>query len=330
MNKTDDTTQRRLPAEWERQQLILMAMPHDGTDWSDMLPEVQECYRNIIAGITGGGERVLLVSPVECGIDDKSVTEVKVETDDTWTRDYGPIRVVDGGYSRLLDFTFNAWGMKFAACHDNMVNRRLADAGALPYPLESALDVVLEGGSIESDGRGTLMTTSRCLLSPNRNDTLKREEIEQVLKSRLGVKQVLWLDYGDIAGDDTDGHIDTLARFAPGGIILYSPSTSQHETMQMLAQLRTFTDTEGVPYRLIALPEAPHLHDDDGHLMPATYANFLVTNNRVLVPAYGNEPTDRTALSTIQACFADREVIGIDCRALIKQHGSLHCATMNI
>ena len=306
-----------------------MAWPHQDTDWRDMLDDVRQCYREIIKAITDGGDNVLLVSrePVEAG--SPRIKIAIIPTNDTWTRDYGPIRVETDGTIRLLNFTFNAWGMKFAANYDNQVTGRLDAMGLLPHPVENRLDLVLEGGSIESDGHGTLMTTSRCLLSPNRNDALSAREIEDQLKQRLGVRRVLWLHHGSIAGDDTDGHIDTLARFAPGNVIVYSPCSTEAETSLMEAELRTFTTAEGSPYRLVRLPQPPLVLDDDGQPMPATYANFLCTNTRVLVPTYGAD-TDRTAIATIASCFPQHEAIGINCVALIKQHGSLHCATMNI
>ena len=331
IKRTDE--KRSFPAEWAPQWGVLMTWPHADSDWAPTLPAVKRCYRHIIDTITAGGERVLLIVPPH-GNDDyptgNLITTAAVTTNDTWTRDYGPISIIANREPWLLDFTFNAWGMKFAANHDNLVSAELAKRSLLPHPLQSARDIVLEGGSIESDGHYTVMTTSRCLLSSNRNDTLSLHDIEQMLRERLGARQVLWLDHGAIDGDDTDSHIDTLARFAPADTILYSPGSSPEETALMRQQLATFRNIDGKPYRLIELPLPDKLFDDEGSPMPATYANFLVANTRVLVPTYGQPTNDSRALRLIADAFPGRETIGIDCRPLIVQHGSLHCATMQI
>ncbi len=322
-----------MPAEWAPQWGVLMTWPHADSDWASTLPDVKNCYREIIESITESGERVLLIVPEHGEADfpvGDLITTVALPTNDTWTRDYGPISILIDNNPQLIDFTFNAWGMKFAANMDNLVSSELAERNILPHPLLNARDLVLEGGSIESDGQGTIMTTSRCLLSPNRNATLDRNGLETQLKDRLGARQVLWLDAGDIAGDDTDGHIDTLARFAPDGQILYSPCSFPCQTDLMEKQLQSFRDVNGKPYRLTRLPLPDRLADDEGLPMPATYANFLVTNSRVLVPTYGQSVSDRQALEIIGAAFHGRQTIGIDCRPLIVQHGSLHCATMQI
>ena len=224
--------------------------------------------------------------------------------------------------------------MKFAADCDNLVTSRLNERGVFNMPLLNYRDIVLEGGSIEADGHGTVMTTTCCLTAPNRNDAISREEMEQVLLERLGCVKMLWLDHGSLAGDDTDGHIDTLARFAPGGIILYTgcddPEDEHFEPMrQMEEQLKAFTDADGNHYHLIKLPLPDACYDEISRL-PATYANFLVTNHQVLVPIYGQPEKDLQACQLIGDAFPGRKVTGIDCQALICQHGSLHCATMQL
>lgn len=318
---------RFMPAEWHQQDGILIAWPHLGTDWADMIDEVTGCYIGLARAIARH-ERLLIVAPdpeeVRSALGEDccdNITFYALPTNDTWTRDYGPITVIDDGQPVLLDFTFNAWGMKFAADCDNMVTRRMGQAGAFKAVVDSHLDMVLEGGSIESDGRGTIMTTRQCLLSSNRNDAWSENRIAQELCDRLGAAQVLWLDHEPLAGDDTDAHIDTMARFAPGNVVLVVDEA-------LSRQVARFTDASGVPYRPVVMPAPPLIDDELGMPLPATYLNFLITNRQVLVPTYGCETTDRQAIQMLADYFPGREVHGIDCRALIKQHGSLHCATM--
>ena len=333
-------TNIRFRAEWEPQSAILVAWPHAGTDWAMMLDRVQHCYRELAHAITRD-EHLVVVTPEPetvrtelAHLDANHISIYQVPTNDTWTRDYGPLAVDVNGQPRLLDFTFNAWGMKFAADRDNLVSERLQQLAALPCRLDNHRDMVLEGGSIETDGRGTIMTTAACLLSPNRNAHLSRGEIEQELKRRLGVTKVLWLDHGYVPGDDTDCHIDTLARLAPANTIVHitamPDSEGYSETQQMIKQLQLMTSADGIPYNLVALPPVAPIMDTDGHRLPATYANYLVTNHRVLVPTYGQPDNDRRAIETISRVYRGRKVMGIDCRPLIEQHGSLHCATMQL
>lgn len=334
----------RLPAEWEPQDAVMIAWPHDLTDWNYMLDEVTECYRQLVAALADKLD-VVIVGP---GVDKLAGTPVlpesprhriilrNVPTNDTWARDFGPITVEFEGDPLPLDFTFNGWGLKFAADKDNLVTSRLDAGGLFARSPENCRGFVLEGGSIESDGCGTLLTTSECLLSPNRNPQLTKSDIEAYLCSTLGAKRVLWLDHGYLAGDDTDSHVDTLARFAPDSTIIYvaPPEDSSDEHFEALSrmqeQIRSLRTPDGSPYNLIALPMADAVFDKDGNRLPATYANFLATNGAVLVPSYGSPRKDRLAADMIRIAFPDREIIQVDCRALIRQHGSLHCATMQL
>ncbi|MDR1610043.1 MAG: agmatine deiminase family protein, partial [Candidatus Symbiothrix sp.] len=198
---------------------------------------------------------------------------------------------------------------------------------------QDMLHVVLEGGSIESDGEGTLLTTSRCLLSKNRNEYKSKEEIAGYFQMIFGLKRILWLNKGYLAGDDTDSHIDTLARFCDSQTIAYVQCTDESdehfkELSQMERELQKFKTPDGKPYRLIPLPMAEPVYEDDERL-PATYANFLIINGAVLMPGY-NSPLDEIARLQLQQAFPDREIISIDCLPLIKQHGSLHCVTMQL
>ena len=252
----------------------------------------------------------------------------EVITNDTWARDHGGITVFEDGRPVVCDFTFNGWGMKFAANFDNQITAQLFAQGVFEgYSYKNCLKFVLEGGSIESDGKGTLLTTAECLLSDNRNN-LSREEVEIRLKQYFGVDQVLWLNHGYLAGDDTDSHVDTLARLCPNDVITYvqcDDEADEHydELKKMKKELVDFRTLDGKPFHLIPLPMADAVFVD-GERLPATYANFLIMNKAVLVPVY-DSPKDNMALQQLQKAFPDREVIGIDCNALIKQHGSLHC-----
>jgi agmatine/peptidylarginine deiminase len=214
-----------------------------------------------------------------------------VPSDDVWARDHGPITVAREGRPVHLDFGFNGWGNKFESRRDDALTRELAKLGAWSAPVETQ-DFVLEGGAIEVDGRGTLLTTERCLLAPTRNPHLDKAGIEAFLKPRLGVNRVLWLTHGDLLGDDTDGHIDTVARFCDAHTIAYQACDDRadahyEDLAAMAAELRAFRDADGKPYRLVGLPLPAAMHDEDGQRLPAGYANFLIVNGAVLVPVYG-------------------------------------------
>lgn len=332
-------TQPLLPAEWAPQSGVQLTWPHAGTDWAYMLDEVQACFLRIAREIAAR-QRLLIVTPDPDDVKRQMAGTVRMDnvrlvqcpTNDTWARDHGAITLLCDGQPRLLDFKFNGWGLKFAADKDNLITRRLVEAGALHGAYENRLGFVLEGGSIESDGCGTLLTTSECLLSPNRNGQMTQAEIDAYLRRTFGVRQVLWLDYGYLAGDDTDSHIDTLARLCPQDTIAYvkctDPQDEHYEALgRMEAQLRTFRTPGGMPYRLLPLPMADAVVED-GERLPATYANFLVLNTAVLYPTYDQPDNDRRAAGVLAQAFPGREVVGLDCRALIRQHGSLHCVTM--
>ena len=335
---------RCFAAEWDQQDGILISWPNMGTDWARMIDEVTACYVEITRAILNDeDERVIIVAndPEEVrsalgpNTDWKRIIIAEMPINDTWVRDYGPITVWKDGHWTLADFTFNAWGMKFAADCDNQVTSQINNLGLFKMPLLNYRDMVLEGGSIETDGNGTVMTTTCCLTAPNRNDTLSREQLESALLERLGCLKMLWLDHGSLVGDDTDGHIDTLARFAPGGTILYTGCDNPEDEhfqplMKMEEQLKQFTDADGNHYHLIKLPLPGPIYEHEFFRLPATYANFLVTNHQVLVPVYGQPEKDILACQLIGEAFPGRMVVGIDCRPLIQEHGSLHCATMQL
>ena len=319
----------RLPAEWEPQEGVQLTWPHARTDWAPMLDEITAVYHQMTREIAER-ERLMVVAPEDAAYD---MLRIVCDTNDTWARDHGFISLVDDqGHRRLLDYCFNGWGEKFPAVLDNAINRRLYDLGEITGEYVDCLDFVLEGGSIESDGKGTVFTTSSCLLAPHRNQPLTKAQIEERLKHDLCAERILWIDYGHLTGDDTDGHIDTLVRICPDDTILYvgcdDPEDEQYEDLRrMEAQLTTFRTLDGRPYRLKKLPLPRPIYEDDDRL-PATYANFLVINGAVLCPTYGQSDLDDEALCTIGEAFPGRDIIGIDCRPIIRQHGSLHCCTM--
>jgi agmatine deiminase len=332
----------RFPAEWEVQDGVLLAWPHEGTDWAYMLDDVRPVFAEIIRQIIRF-ERVVLASPAaasaidylgSAGIDLERVVVCEIPTNDTWARDFGPITVIFNDQPVLLDFGFNGWGLKFAANHDNLISKRLKELGALAPNLKT-VGLILEGGSIESDGLGTILTTAECLLSPNRNPQLDKNEVELALASLLGAVRVLWLNHGFLAGDDTDSHIDTLARICPDNTIVYTACDDQrdehHQALKLMeGELLAFRAPDGSPYRLLPLPWPKARFDEQAHRLPATYANFLVINAAVLVPTYRDEKKDLLAMERIGQAFPGREIIGIDCLPLLEQHGSLHCVTMQL
>lgn len=309
MNKQN----RRMPAEWEPQSMVQLTWPHKDTDWAPILPEITDVYDNLAREIRKR-EQLLIVDDIP--------------HNDTWARDHGFITVEENGKKILLDFCFNGWGEKFPANLDNAINRHLYEQGLISGTYENHLDFVLEGGSIESDGKGTIFTTSCCLMAPHRNQPLTQLEIEKLLMQYLGAERVVWINHGSLIGDDTDGHIDTLVRICPNDTLLYIGDDEDHpDLVSMEDELKTFRTLDGHPYRLLRLPLPRPIYDDVDRL-PATYANYLVVNGAVLVPTYNQPDLDQEAMNIIQQAFPDREIIGIDCRAVIKQHGSLHCCTM--
>ena len=321
----------RLPAEWEPQWGVQLTWPHAQTDWAPMLSEITATYEEMAREIAKR-EHLLIVAPKEA----QSIIHYPlsiIHSNDTWARDHGFITLVDDeGHARLLDFCFNGWGEKFPADLDNALNRKLYDNGKVEGEYVDCLDFVLEGGSIESDGKGTVFTTTGCLLAPHRNQPMTKEEIEARLKHDLCAQRILWIDHGNLTGDDTDGHIDTLVRICPNDTLLYmgcdDPNDEQYEELRLMEeQLKTFHTIDGQPYRLMKLPMPRPIYDE-GDRLPATYANFLIVNGAVLCPTYAQSDLDAEALKVIGEAFPDREIVGIDCRSIIKQHGSLHCCTM--
>ena len=332
----------RFPAEWEEQDGVLLAWPHAASDWAPLLAAVEPVFVRLAVEISRR-EQVLIVAPqpdsvraalAGAGVDPGRLRLVELSTNDTWSRDFGPLTVFENRRPVLLDFGFNGWGLKFACDQDNQVTRRLAGLGVFEGAQLRICGLVFEGGSIESDGQGTLLTTAECLLGPNRNPHLDRQGIERSLLQLLGAERVLWLEHGYLAGDDTDAHVDTLARLCPADTIVYvacdDPADEHFPELQKMAEeLRAFRTRSGRSFRLLPLPWPRAKFDEAGERLPATYANYLVINGAVLVPTY-NDPADAKALDVIGAAYPGREIVGIDCSPLILQHGSLHCVTMQL
>lgn len=327
------------PPEWYPQSAVQLTWPHADTDWAPILDEVIPCFVSIAREVVKR-ELLLIVCADETEVrsqlgevDYSRILFREMETNDTWARDHGGISVFDDGTPAVYDFAFNGWGMKYAANYDNLITRKLFLMNTfaeeiLPVNMQP---LVMEGGSLETDGKGTLLTTTECLGSVNRNEYLVQEQLEYHLKEIFGLKRILWLNSGYLAGDDTDSHIDTLARFCSEDTIAYVQcvdTEDEHydELKLMEEELQSFTQEDGTPYRLLPLPMADKV-EWEGERLPATYANFLIINRAILLPFY-DSPKDQVAKEVLQEAFPDREIVGINCLPLIKQHGSLHCVTM--
>ena len=332
---------RRLPAEWEPQQAVLLTWPRADGDFARWFGAVETCFIDIASAAarfqpvwisTAGDPEALRRRLLERGIDAARLRVLQQPSDDVWVRDHGPITVLDDEQAVHVDFRFNGWGGKFAAERDDALSAGLHARGLLPGALE-AVDYVLEGGAIDVDGRGSLLTTEHCVLSDTRNGGT-RADFEALVADRLGIARVLWLTRGGLAGDDTDGHVDTLARFCDAHTIVYqgcdNPDDEHHgELAAMRSELEALRRADGRPSVLHALPLPAAIRDEAGQRLPASYANFLIINGAVLAPTY-RDPADAEALAVLGRCFPDREVVGVDCVPLIHQYGSLHCVTMQV
>ena len=342
---TSPPCRRYLPPEWAPQSGVMLTWPHVHGDWAARLATVEPVFVAIAREVSRR-ERVLISGHddnhrdhikrllITAGVDVSNVILRTVSSNDTWARDHGPITVLCRDEPTLLDFNFNGWGGKYPHDLDNTVTRRLYQSGAFGTTPLQIIDWVLEGGSIEVDGAGTLLTTTRCLLAPTRNPEFTRERLEKSLMESLGLNRILWLKHGYLAGDDTDSHIDTLARFCDARTIAYvacdDPDDEHYaELTAMERELKQFHAADGSLYRLVALPWPRAKYNEDGDRLPATYANFLIINDTVLVPTY-DDPADSTALERLAKCFPEREIVAIDCLPLIYQYGSLHCVTMQL
>ncbi len=327
------TTTKHLPAEFEPQSFIQLIFPHAKSDWLEYLEEASQTFVAIATNIAKFETCLVIcdnISRVESYFTNtNNIFFVQGDSNDTWARDCSGITVLQNNEPTVIDFTFTGWGNKFEATLDNALTSKIAQHYDADYKKQR---FILEGGAIESNGAGILLTTSHCLMNPNRNQKLTQKfEVEAILKKTLGIKKTLWLNHGYLAGDDTDSHVDTLARFVSKDTIIYVKCEDKEDEhfealSKMEAELRDLRDLEQAPFKLIALPMTDPIYYD-GERLPATYANFLIINGAILVPTY-NDRHDEEALQIMRSAFSDREVIGIDCSVLIRQHGSLHCVTM--
>lgn len=334
-----------LPPEWAPQHGVLLTWPHDRSDWGRLLAGVETVFIALAAQITRFENLVVVCRDADhqrhvtrrltsANIDRSRLKTFIAPSNDCWVRDHGPITVLGADGLVLMDFVFNGWGGKFAAALDNNVTATIHAQGAFGSAALRHVDFVLEGGSIDVDGHGTLLTTRHCLLAPTRNPSCDIAAIESMLAETLGIERVLWLTEGHLAGDDTDSHIDILARFCDPDTIAYvacdDPADEHYEPLErMRHELQAFRTRTGAPYRLVPLPWPQPKYADDGRRLPAGYANFLIINNAVLVPTY-DDPADQPALQRLRGCFPGRELVGVPSLPLIAQGGSLHCVTMQL
>jgi len=329
----------RLPAEWERQEMILMAFPHLKSDWADDIKSAYSIFVKIASAICFNQKLIILVPNDEkekvrdmfCYHD--RISFVSYETDDTWIRDFGPISVFENGERVIKDFEFNAWGNKYHHDKDNNATEYLHKNWHFGISPLKKIKFVLEGGSIDSDGAGTILTTKKCLLNSNRNPNYTKDGIQDKLKDELGCSRVLWLEHGYLAGDDTDSHIDMLARFVSRETIVYvkcEDENDEHyqELKMMEEELKNFKTLDGKSYNLIPLPLPKAIYKDEQRL-PASYVNFLITNHAVILPIYKDE-SDKIVIDIFKELFPTREIIPLDSRRLIEEGGSIHCSTMQV
>jgi agmatine deiminase len=336
-------TMRRLPAEWEKQSGVMLTWPHDRSDWQPILAAAENVFSDIAVQVTQL-EKLLIVARdaehrrhirsvlVAAGVREDQMCFALAPSNDSWARDHGPITVMEHGKPLLLNFRFNGWGGKHPFQLDDQITARLKQQDCFQCPVQP-VDFILEGGSIDTDGEGTLLTT-RCLLTATRNPEYSQSQIERLLAETLGIRQFHWLTQGALQGDDTDAHIDTLARFVSPSRIAYlhcdNPKDEHYAALQQMEnELAKLRDRNNRSYELTPLPIPDPVYSNDGQRLPATYANFLIINDAVLVPVYGQDK-DRDAIGVLQNCFPSRKVIAINCLTLIQQAGSLHCVTMQL
>jgi agmatine deiminase len=331
--RSHDAGSFTMPPEWAPHAAVWTGWPADDALWVGELEGVRREFAAFLHALSRFEPVDLLVGSDEAEHDARArlggarVRLHRVPHDDVWLRDSGPIFVASRDRLRLLNWIFNGWGGKYAAERDSQIPRHIArilGTGTDDIP------VVLEGGSIDVNGAGTLLTTRQCLLTPTRNPSMGEQEIEEVLRARLGVSQVIWLEEG-LEGDHTDGHIDTIARFTdPRTIVTVvsdDPDDTNYAPMQAnLDRLRSSVDPDGRPFTVVPLPLPRGRLEAEGVRLPLTYANFYIANGAVVVPTYGDDYDER-ALAILRSLFPGREVVGVRVRHLITGGGALHCVT---
>jgi len=329
----------RFPAEWEKQSAVLIAWPHKTGDFRNRLESVEKTFC-FIADTISYYQRLIIVCRdyshqlhIQGLLNNiRNIDFIQAKTNDIWVRDTVFLSIENQGQLQLLNFRFNGWGEKYPYQDDNAINQVLLNYKPFKGAVYSDVDFILEGGSVESDGVDTILTTRQCLLNPNRNKGLSQQHIERRLHEYFGVNRVLWLDQENLSGDDTDAHIDTLARFCSADTIAYTSCEDANDKhysglKNMEAQLQAFRSQSNRPYQLIPLPMPQPIYDEAGQRLPANYANFLIINTAVLVPVY-DDALDDIALQRLAGCFPRHRIIATPCRPLVHQYGSLHCMTM--
>lgn len=337
---------RVFPAEWALQGAVLLIWPHDGTDWAARLGDAEKAFGAFAAAITRYEPVVIVCRDrrvrervlgqlAALGCSRAAVGTVILDTDDTWARDIAPLSVTDGGLPMLVDWGFNGWGNRHAHGRDSVFGQNLIDSAGFATLGYQRTQTILEGGAVDTDGAGTLLVNKPTVLGPSRNPDLDETQAEALFQRHLGIERTLWLDVPPLAGDDTDGHIDTLARFCgPKTIAHAAPNASGTDPnadalAQLAEQLATLRTAEGEPYDLIPLPGPEPIADDGGQPLPATYANFLIVNGAVLLPSYA-EAADGPAVERLQAAFPNRTAVPVPARTFITEAGSLHCLSMQL
>lgn len=331
--------EKRLPAEWELQDGVIVTWPSERTDWRCCLKDVEESYIEIVRIISEYEKVIIITDRPERAKYLLSFSKINLHNlffieenyNDTWVRDYGPIVLVNEEGYEILNFTFDGWGSKFNSVLDNLVTEKLYQKGLFKNSFLRNIDFTLEGGSIDTNGKGVLITTEKCLISSGRNPSLSQENIEDKLKSYLCVKDVIFLKHGELIGDDTDAHIDTIARFVSEDTILcVAPPEDRYDPHYLEFKLleEEISILNG-RFNVEFLPFAPAVFYR-GERLPATYANFLITNEKILLPAYGDEKKDFMAKEIVEHFFPKRKVVFVNSLVLIRQHGAIHCSTMQL
>ncbi|HWK54699.1 MAG TPA: agmatine deiminase family protein [Hyphomicrobiales bacterium] len=326
--------------EWEAVEAVLLAWPHASTDWQPWLAAIEQDYVALATAIADTAVPLILcqdaahqahIEGLLAGRCRQAPHLVQAPYNDTWCRDYGPVAVRREGQLTLLDFQFKGWGDKYDARLDNGINQRLAALWQAPLV---TVEYELEGGSIETDGQGGLLTTAHCLLDSNRNKGYDKPAVEALVLGQLGLERIQWISEGALLGDDTDSHIDNLVRYCGEGTIAYLACSREDDVHHaglaaMREQVLALRRRDGSPYRCVAieLPEARF--EETGARLPASYVNFLILNERVLVPVFGCSQ-DALALDALAGCFPDKTLVPVPGGNLIRQFGGPHCATMQL
>ncbi|MFK5882699.1 MAG: agmatine deiminase family protein [Sulfurospirillum sp.] len=319
----------RVPAEWEKQEYIMLVFPSPKSDWEHSIYYIQKSYVELIKAIIPYQKCVLLCEDKaklsKIMPKSKNIKIVQIETNDTWIRDFGAISIYEDNKLKLLNFKFNAWGGKFDYKKDNLLNRKLQELNFFKNPMVD-INFVLEGGSIDTNGKGTLLTTQNCIFNQNRNPKLSKAQILNVIKNTFGINEIIVLQNGSLIGDDTDSHIDTLARFIDKETIAY---VKCYDTLdEHYITLKKMEDElKKTKFHLLALP-LPSPKFFTNHRLPATYLNFVFINGALIVPTY-KDKNDKIVLKILQDFFPTKDIIGVDASIFIRERGSLHCASMN-